>query len=104
MNLVDRLNSARSIFNASTLILTDFENPANKSTSVKNYRSKLSGEFYNKFKNTTGGTTKKYTDKTPPIECIMTDSTCYKGTTTMDILGVLWHSTGANNPNLKRYV
>lgn len=22
----------------------------------------------------------------------------------MNVIGVLWHSTGANNPNLKRYV
>jgi LysM repeat protein len=35
---------------------------------------------------------------------MMTQSTCYKGTRTMTILGVLWHSTGANNPNLSRYV
>lgn len=35
---------------------------------------------------------------------MMTNSTCYKGTRTMTIKGILWHSTGANNPNLKRYV
>ena len=34
----------------------------------------------------------------------MTNSTCYKGTRIMEVKGVLWHSTGANNPNLKRYV
>ena len=39
-----------------------------------------------------------------PIKCIMTDSTCYNNTTTMNVLGVLWHSTGANNTSLKRYV
>lgn len=22
----------------------------------------------------------------------------------MEVLGILWHSTGANNPNLKRYI
>lgn len=35
---------------------------------------------------------------------MMTQSTCYRGTKTMDIKGILWHSTGANNPWLKRYV
>jgi hypothetical protein len=35
---------------------------------------------------------------------MMTQSTCYKGTSKMKPLGVLWHSTGANNPTLKRYV
>ena len=39
-----------------------------------------------------------------PLQCMMTNSTCYKGTRTMEVKGVLWHSTGANNPNLKRYV
>jgi hypothetical protein len=35
---------------------------------------------------------------------MQTNSTCYKGTRKMTVLGVLWHSTGANNPWLKRYV
>ena len=35
---------------------------------------------------------------------MMTQSTCYKGTRKFTPKGVLWHSTGANNPNLKRYV
>lgn len=40
-----------------------------------------------------------------PIECIQTHSCCYNGTTKLaEIKGILVHSTGANNPNLKRYV
>ena len=39
-----------------------------------------------------------------PLVCMQTQSTCYKGTRKMAIKGILWHSTGANNPNLKRYV
>ena len=35
---------------------------------------------------------------------MQTQSSCYKGTGKMRIKGVLWHDTGANNPNLKRYV
>lgn len=46
----------------------------------------------------------KYSAATPPLACMMTQSTCYRGTGTMAIKGVLWHSTGANNPWLKRYV
>lgn len=46
----------------------------------------------------------KYSESNKPIVCMQTNSTCYKGTTTMKVLGVLWHSTGANNPNIKRYV
>ncbi len=36
--------------------------------------------------------------------CMQTNSTCYKGTVTTTPIGILWHSTGVNNPNLKRYV
>ena len=44
----------------------------------------------------------KYTENNKPLVCMQTQSTCYKGTRKMKVLGVLWHSTGANNPNLKR--
>ena len=46
----------------------------------------------------------KYNDKNKPLVCMMTQSTCYKGTRKFAPKGVLWHSTGANNPWLKRYV
>lgn len=47
----------------------------------------------------------KYNNKTTPIVCMQTNSSCYKGTRKMDrVLGILWHSTGVNNPNIKRYV
>lgn len=46
----------------------------------------------------------KYSEKNMPLRCLMTQSTCYKGTRIMDVKGILWHSTGANNPSLKRYV
>ncbi len=46
----------------------------------------------------------KYNDKNKPLVCMMMQSTCYKGTRKFTPKGVLWHSTGANNPTLKRYV
>ena len=46
----------------------------------------------------------KYSSTNPPLVCMQTQSQCYKNTRKMTILGVLWHDTGANNPNLKRYV
>lgn len=53
----------------------------------------------------TGGSLKmKYSNNNKPLQCMMTNSTCYKGTRKMEVKGILWHSTGANNPNLKRYV
>lgn len=46
----------------------------------------------------------KYSKNNPPIVCMQTNSTCYKGTKTMVPRGVLWHDTGAGNPNISRYV
>ena len=46
----------------------------------------------------------KYSENNPPLVCMQTNSKCYKGTRKMEIKGILWHDTGANNPNLKRYV
>jgi hypothetical protein len=46
----------------------------------------------------------KYSSSNKPLVCMQTQSTCYKGTKKMTIKGVLWHSTAANNPTLKRYV
>ena len=46
----------------------------------------------------------KYTDQNPPLVCMLSTSTCYQKTRRMEPWGVLWHSTGANNSTLKRYV
>lgn len=46
----------------------------------------------------------KYSSSNKPLVCMLTQSTCYKNTEKMTIKGVLWHSTGANNPTIRRYV
>ena len=46
----------------------------------------------------------KYTSSNKPLVCMQTQSSCYKGTSKMTVKGILWHSTGANNKTLKRYV
>jgi hypothetical protein len=46
----------------------------------------------------------KYNDKNKPIVCMQTNSTCYKSTKVMTPVGILWHSTGVNNPSLSRFV
>ena len=46
----------------------------------------------------------KYNKKTKPLVCLATQGRCYKETWDMEVKGVLWHSTGAPNPTLKRYV
>lgn len=38
------------------------------------------------------------------LTCLLTASDCYRAGRTIKPVGVMVHSTGANNPNLKRYV
>lgn len=38
------------------------------------------------------------------IKCLMTQSTCYKGTSKGVPVGILWHDTGGGNPYIKRFV
>lgn len=38
------------------------------------------------------------------FECIMRNSTCYKGTVKGTPVGILWHDTAAGNPKIARYV
>ncbi len=38
------------------------------------------------------------------LKCLLTDNDCYKAGKTIEPKGIMIHSTGANNPNLRRYV
>lgn len=46
----------------------------------------------------------KYSTKNPPLVCMMTQNVCYKNTGTMQVKGICWHDTAANNTAIKRYV
>lgn len=46
----------------------------------------------------------KYNKENVPLVCMMTNNKCYKSTKTFAPVGVLWHSTGANNKKVSRYV
>ncbi len=46
----------------------------------------------------------EYTPAHPPLQCFMTQSNWYRHGKTVTPLGVLWHSTGVDNPMIARYV
>lgn len=37
-------------------------------------------------------------------KCLLTSNNCYKAAQKITPKGIMWHSTGADNPNLRRYV
>ena len=120
------LESATTIIQASNIVLMKFECPFDQGPIVQNRRTSYGQMYYDKYivkitvsgssvnlentgstsnnANTGGNETMKYNANNKPLVCMQTNSTCYKNTSTMVVKGVLWHSTGANNPWLKRYV
>ena len=109
--VLEALRNAKSVREASDIVLTKYEKPANQSESVQVKRASYGEEFYKQFvqvqaENAEGKeeTAMKYNANSKPLVCMQTTSRCYKNTRKMTVKGVLWHSTGANNPNLKRYV
>ena len=107
LKLISSLNSSKSVREASDIFLTKFEKPKNQTEYIKNLRATYGQKYYNEFANSEkGGLTSnmKYSNSNKPLVCMMTQSTCYKGTGQMTVKGVLWHCTGANNPQLRRYV
>lgn len=109
------LKTAKSILEASNAVLLKFERPADQSEAVQNKRAGYGKTYFDKYATVKeevkpeipkegGNSAMKYSSSNKPLCCMQTNSTCYKGTSTMTVKGVLWHSTGANNPTLKRYV
>lgn len=103
--LLKILKTTSSVEEASNLIITQFERPADQSSTALQKRAAYSQQFFNSYTTQKEEITKmKYSDANKPIVCMQTNSKCYKNTGIMNPVGILWHSTGCNNPNLKRYV
>ena len=111
------LQTAKSVLEASNAVLLKFERPADQSTTAQNKRASYGQNYYDKYAELEAKVENniklpsegvkgqmKYSENNKPLVCMQTQSTCYQNTKKMDVKGVLWHSTGANNPTLKRYV
>lgn len=103
------LMTTTSVREASDAVLLQFERPAKMNDpAVQQKRAGYGQNYYSQFAGTAAekgdGGTMKYTSANPPMKCFMRQSSWYKGAGKTTVRGVLWHSTGANNPNLKRYV
>lgn len=98
------LKTTTSVKAASDAVLLQFERPADQSEAAKTKRAGYGQSYYDKYAVKGDGCAMKYTSANPPIQCFMRQSTWYKGAGTVKVKGVLWHSTGANNTTLKRYV
>jgi hypothetical protein len=52
----------------------------------------------------TEDTQMKYNNSNKPMICIQNQSSCYKGTSTMTVKGIMWHSVNTGSSNLKQYI
>ncbi len=100
--LWDKLRTTGSVREASDAVLLDFERPASttdpkKLLETKDRRGRLAQGFYDQYTERGGNGMKL-------LKCILTESDCYKYKQTIKPKGVMVHSTGANNPTLRRYV
>ena len=103
--LLKILKITSSVEEASNLVVTQFERPVDQSFDALKQRALYSQRYFNTYSTQKEEMAKmKYSNANQPLVCMMTNSTCYKQTRKMDIKGVLWHSTGANNKTIKRYV
>ena len=91
------LRTTGSVREASDCVLLQFERPANQSKENCERRAGLGQEFYRKFAEKEEHTLKL-------LECLLTENRCYKTGAKIKPKGVMVHSTGADNPMLRRYV
>lgn len=114
-SLVTILKTATSVRQASDAVLVSYERPAviingteAQKEETKKKRASYGQKYFDLYAINTsekgGNGAMKYNKNNKPLVCMQTNSTCYKGTSKMTVKGVLWHSTGANNPWIKRYV
>lgn len=95
--VLDKLRSTTSVRETSDCVLLQFERPADQSEANCTRRAAYAQEFYDKFAETGGSSLKL-------LKCILTENECYQAGVKIKPTGVMVHSTGANNPNLRRYV
>ena len=109
------LKTATSVLQASNAVLLHYEKPADQSVTTQNKRASYGQVYYDKYAASSsnnignivtkeGESKMKYNASNKPLVCMQTNNKCYKNTKTMEVKGVLWHSTGCDNPTLKRYV
>ncbi len=97
----DKLRTTASVQEASDCVLLQFERPTSisdpdKLQEVKDRRARLAQEAYDKFAKEAG--------RMKLLKCLLTANDCYKAGHTIKPEGVMVHSTGADNPMLRRYV
>ena len=100
--VLQALIGAQSVREASDAVMCDYERPADRSEDNKASRADLGQMYYDRYAAQEG--TQSTARKLTIYKRLFYNSDCYKSGTKQEVNGVQVHSTGANNPWLKRYV
>lgn len=92
-------NPNATIDECASIVMTKFERPADQSAANIQKRINKAYDFYKLYLEE-----KEQSNGMNLHVCIFTKNDCYKKAQKMKPAGIVVHSTGANNPNLKRYV
>lgn len=101
-SVFNAMKTATTVREASDAVLLQYERPANQGTTVQETRAKYGQTYFDKYAKkpaTEGSKTKMNLHK-----LIFVNNACYKAGKAMTPKGIMVHSTGAENPWLKRYV
>ena len=93
--VMNTLLNAASVREASDAVLTGYEKPADQSEENKIARAELGQMYYERY---------SHGQRLTIYRRLFYNADCYKQGTEQTPTGVQVHSTGANNPYLKRYV
>ena len=101
--LWDKLRTTASVREASDAVLMDFERPASIADPVTRQktmdrRTAMAQDYYDKFAREGAKKPMKL------LKCLLMENECYQKRVGIKPVGVMVHSTGADNPNLRRYV
>ena len=100
--VLQALLNAQSVREASDAVMLKYERPADQSEDNRASRADLGQMYYEKY--AAGSAENSTARKLTIYKRLFYDSDCYKAATKQAPAGVQVHSTGANNPWLKRYV
>lgn len=97
------LKSASSVKQASDIVLTQFEKPANMSDSVKSTRVSYGQKYYDKYATVKSSISHNVADL-KIVSSILTKNPCYTAGRTITVKGLMIHSVGCPQPNASVFV
>lgn len=100
-SVMNTLKTAATVLETSNAILIGYERPANQGADAQAKRAGFGQKYFDKYADTAQA---EKGNKMNLNTLILTNNDCYKAGRKITVKGIMVHSTGANNPTLKRYV